>query len=199
MRNDYESNYLSHHGILGQKHGQRNGPPYPLDASKHSAAEKAAGWMKSLKEKHEAKKKTKQRKAALDKARKAKIEKAKQAKLAKEYEEKKQEVLRSGKASEVAKYKGQMTNKELSDALNRINWEKQLDDLSKSETKTNFEKIDGYMSKAKKMTDWYDTSKKVYNAIAEIHNTFSEGEKMKIIGGGNNNNKKKNKNKDKKD
>ena len=33
-------NYLAHHGILGQKWGQRNGPPYPLDANAHSAAEK---------------------------------------------------------------------------------------------------------------------------------------------------------------
>lgn len=33
---------LSHHGIMGQKWGHRNGPPYPLGASDHSAAEKAA-------------------------------------------------------------------------------------------------------------------------------------------------------------
>lgn len=33
---------LSHHGILGQKWGKKNGPPYPLDPSDHSAAEKKA-------------------------------------------------------------------------------------------------------------------------------------------------------------
>lgn len=48
MRNDFESNYLMHHGILGQKWGRRNGPPYPLDASGHSASEKKAGWRQSL-------------------------------------------------------------------------------------------------------------------------------------------------------
>lgn len=44
----YESNELYHHGILGQKWGEKNGPPYPLKASAHSSAEKEAGWRKSL-------------------------------------------------------------------------------------------------------------------------------------------------------
>ena len=41
---------ITHHGILGQKWGRRNGPPYPLDGSDHSASEKKAGWRKSLKD-----------------------------------------------------------------------------------------------------------------------------------------------------
>jgi len=40
--------YLSHHGILGQKWGKMNGPPYPLGSGDHSKAEKKAGWRKSL-------------------------------------------------------------------------------------------------------------------------------------------------------
>lgn len=37
---ELEYNYLAHHGILGQRWGRHNGPPYPLDASDHSSAEK---------------------------------------------------------------------------------------------------------------------------------------------------------------
>lgn len=37
-----ETTYIEHHGIKGQKWGARNGPPYPLKPSDHSAAEKSA-------------------------------------------------------------------------------------------------------------------------------------------------------------
>lgn len=36
------STYLVHHGIKGQRWGKRNGPPYPLAPSDHSALEKKA-------------------------------------------------------------------------------------------------------------------------------------------------------------
>lgn len=46
--NDWWS-FLAHHGIRGQKWGVRNGPPYPLAAGSHSAAEKRAMNNKSEK------------------------------------------------------------------------------------------------------------------------------------------------------
>lgn len=39
---------LSHHGIDGQKWGQRNGPPYPLDYESHSISEKRENSKSSL-------------------------------------------------------------------------------------------------------------------------------------------------------
>lgn len=44
----YDTNEIYHHGILGQKWGKKNGPPYPLGSEDHSASEKKAGWRKSL-------------------------------------------------------------------------------------------------------------------------------------------------------
>ena len=39
---DELGDYLEHHGILGQRWGQLNGPPYPLTNSGHSSAQEAA-------------------------------------------------------------------------------------------------------------------------------------------------------------
>ena len=35
----YSNTYLAHHGILGQKWGKRNGPPYPLSSDQMSSSE----------------------------------------------------------------------------------------------------------------------------------------------------------------
>lgn len=191
MRNDFSSNYLMHHGILGMKWGQQNGPPYPLDSSKHSASEKKAGWMKSLKEKSEAKKKKKKQQAALEKARKARAEKAQKEKLAKDYQEQKTKILKSGKASEVAKYKGEMTNQELSDALNRIRWEKELDKMTAAETKSNFDKVDAVMEKVGKVKNWANIAMDTYDAITTIHNFRNPDDKWDYIKKGNDKKKKK--------
>ena len=43
-----DSSYLAHHGILGQKWGKQNGPPYPLDYEDHSAAEKRENSKSSI-------------------------------------------------------------------------------------------------------------------------------------------------------
>lgn len=43
------SDELSHHGILGQHWGKRNGPPYPLEKSSMSSEEKRKNDLKSLK------------------------------------------------------------------------------------------------------------------------------------------------------
>lgn len=34
--------FVNHHGVLGQKHGVKNGPPYPLEEGDHSSREESA-------------------------------------------------------------------------------------------------------------------------------------------------------------
>lgn len=48
--------FLAHHGIKGQRKGERNGPPYPLSPEAHSKSEIKAGWETSIKPKKKKKK-----------------------------------------------------------------------------------------------------------------------------------------------
>ena len=41
--------YLEHHGIKGQKWGERHGPPYPLDSKTHARAKKAGDYLRKNK------------------------------------------------------------------------------------------------------------------------------------------------------
>lgn len=179
MRNDFESDYLMHHGILGQKWYHRNGPPYPLDAKDHSAAEKKAGWMKSLSGAIKDHKKKKQRTKALEKARQTKAENAKKAAEKAAYEDEKQKALKSGKASEILKYKGDLTNQELQSAVARLDWEKRLGEISAKEQKSNWDKMDDLMNKVGKVTDYVNKSVNAYDAIKRATKIFDSGKDNK--------------------
>lgn len=52
MHNDYQPNYLSHHGILGQKWGVKHGPPYPLDSANKSQSEKEKSHLSDKQKKY---------------------------------------------------------------------------------------------------------------------------------------------------
>ena len=186
MRNDFCSNYLGHSGIPGMKWYQRryqnpDGSLTPAGRERYGVGgeRKKKGIVETIKENKAAKKKAKQRKAALEKARQAKVAKAKQAQKEKEFQENKEKILKSGNATEVLKYKGQMSNQELNAALNRINWERQLSQISAAENKSNFDKVDDIMKKVSKVGDWANASYKTYTAINRVIGLASDKDKKK--------------------
>ena len=89
-----------------------------------------------------------------------------------EYEEAKQKAIKSGKASEVAKFKDDLSNKEFNDALNRIQMEEKLSSYSEKEAYKGYYAIDRAMSKVGRVVGWTATgtaavalAKKAYNHL----------------------------------
>lgn len=89
----------------------------------------------------------------------------------------KERVLRAGSAREVLQYQGMLTNKELQDAYNRIDWEKKLSSVAASEIRTNMQKMDKAMSNLKTINNWGSTLTDSYNLMAAVYNATAEGKK----------------------
>lgn len=166
------SNDIQHHGILGQRKGVRNGPPYPLNPGRHSASEKKAGWRKSLGGGRLFSKKKKKSKSV--------NEQSKKELTKEEYESQKQEALKKGKASEILKYKGDLTNQQMQDAVNRIRLETQLAEYSSKETASTWNKIDKTMNKVNTINNWANIGLNAINTSEKLYQKlFAEEQKTK--------------------
>lgn len=177
MNNIY---YLSHGGPGSGRYpwGSGNRPYQRLEGSKRKNSG-ISGYIKSRKEK---KAEENQRKAIIEAQKKASEEAEKQRKLT----EDKERVLREGSATEVLKYQGQLTNQELQNAFTRLNLEKQLRGLSRSEIKTAVDKVDNIMKTIKTGTEWAKIGTDTYNTFAAIYNATPDGQKkpLNLVGKG---------------
>lgn len=134
----YYNNYLAHHGILGQKHGVLNGPPYPLGKGDHSSSEKKAAAKAGIKVGKDSGKgsienvkKTKPRKPLTEEEKRLKAE----------------EAYLKGDSKNITKYMDKLTTPELQDASYRAQIRKNLEGpKEKSLTKAEKEKRDAMLS-----------------------------------------------------
>lgn len=128
---------LYHSGILGMKWGHRNGPPYPLTGAQRSGAEKKGGSPIAKAIRTLTDSGYRKRVAA---AKKAQITRAKK----KQREEDRTKALKKGTASDVLKYRGEVSNKELQDAIDRIKLENQLEDLDRARLSRSQKYVDDF-------------------------------------------------------
>ena len=180
---DYNTYYYLSHGGQGSGRypwGSGDRPYQRLEKSRGRSS--ISEYIRSRKQK---KAEQKQIQTA-EEERKMKMLQAERDRLHKENRDK---VLRSGSAIEVMKYQGELTNKELQDAYNRIDLERKLSSFAQSDVKTGMEKIDKAMSNLKTINNWGSTLTDSYNLMASIYNATPEGKKdpwnlVKKEGGG---------------
>lgn len=91
-----------------------------------------------------------------------------------EYAAEKERVLRSGSASEVLRYKGQISNQELQNAVNRINLETRLRDISAKEKTRGLDRIDKSMKTIASITGWATIGIGAWNTIANVWNSSNQ-------------------------
>ena len=159
--------YLAHHGILGQRWGVRRFQN--KDGSLTNAGEKRYSGQARHKP-SSARKQAKQRAAALEKARKARAEKA-------EFEKAKQKALASGNATDVLKFQGHLTNKELQDAYTRINNERLLKDISAKELAKGKSKVDVILEWVTKNKTRIETAGKIVKSVKDYLEAADKKEK----------------------
>lgn len=159
-------NSLEHHGVKGQKHGVRHGPPYPLKGNDLSQAVKA--WKKRRKQNAVKKEKEKAKKQAAKNEVKQRQEEEKaaerQRKAQAEAQKKKDQYSKS--AGSLYKHREMYTKDEVRDALERFKWEEDLRQMSRKELDHNkqvWSSMIGYANNA--VTTW-NTIARVYNAYA---------------------------------
>lgn len=166
--------YLAHGGPGSGRYPLGSGErPYQKYEGSRSGSSGISGYIRSIKAKKEEKR---QRKAAQE-AQKKEAEEAERRRI---LEEDKERVLRSGKASEVMRYQGQLTNKELQDVADRLRLENQINGYATSEVKTALDKLKTLQSYTNVGSALAKDGIEIWNSLASVYNSTSEGQKKPL-------------------
>lgn len=185
----YKPDSVEHHGILGMHWHEKNGPPYPLSGADHAAVVKSAkkGGAGGSGEATSTPKKKKQGFFQKQKMKKN-LKKAREAAAKKRLDDKEKEnLVNNGSASEVYARRNELTAEQKQRAINRLNMDQQLANLSTSEKARHKSKVDRIISTLDKTAK---ISNSVYQTANNINNLrkIANGEDTSSNNNNNNNN-----------
>ena len=164
--NQMDNETLYHYGMP-----KRSGR-YPYGSGKRpfQSGGGVTGFLKTRKQKKQEKVIEEKKRSNLEKARTIRAER-------KLHEEAKAKALREGTATEVLRYKSELTTKELQDACTRIEWTQKLQNQASREVNSAMRKVDNAVNAVKTVNGWTKVGIDTYNTMAQLYNVTENGKK----------------------
>lgn len=175
--------YLAHYGVVGMHWGIRRFQPYSLIPRKSGKGGKETGAAKKS-SKSSSNTTISSGKSRNQKSADAAKNREQEAKTARERKEQVEKIVRSGDINQIYEHRKELSDKQLREAINRINTEKEVADLYRKANPTQLEKMANTAKKLKDLNEGFDQVAKAYNNVARTVNMVTgedTGETMKFI------------------
>ena len=167
-----DNEYISHHGIKGQRWGVEHGPPYPVKRTSDGKPTKVSIIKKRLKANAEVR-------ATKKAAKKEEREEEKHKKL-------RSEAIRNPKS--LYKNKDQFSRSEIEEIIKEIEFDRKIKDVQQTEVKRGLDKYKDFQTAFGTTALLMKNAKDIYGVAADVHNAMvdagkTSGKKWPTLGG----------------